>query len=301
MLELRQFRQFIALAEELNYRRAAERLHMSQPPLTQAIQRMEEDLGVRLFERNNRAVRLTEAGVIFLEEARRAVTQAERAVTAARRAGEGFIGSLRVVFVSNAMHSYLPPVLRTFHQRHPDVVLELRERNTTQQVKELQAERADVGVLMPPLLDAAGLEVETVFQENLIVVLPQRHRLATSWRIFLEDLADEPFVMFNATRGPGLYAHIMIACARAGFTPRIVQEAHHMRTLIGLVAAEIGITIAPASLHDSNQTEVVYRELYTANQATPQYDIALAWRAADNNSALVQTFLATARATDRLQ
>ncbi len=250
---------------------------------------------MQLFERSNRAVRLTEAGSIFLEEVRRAVTQAERAIAAARRAGQGFIGSLRIVFVSNAMHAYLPPVLRAFHQQHPDVVLELHERHTAQQVKELQAERADVGFLMPPLLDARGLEVETVFQENLIVVLPQQHRLATSWRIFLEDLADEPFVMFNATRGPGLYAHIMIACARAGFTPRIVQEAHHMRTLIGLVAAEIGLTIVPASLHDSNQTEVVYRELYTASQTAPQYDLAVIWRAADA-SPIVQAFLTAVRA-----
>lgn len=296
MIDLRQFRQFIVIAEELSFRRAAERLHMSQPPLTQALQRMEEELGVTLFERNNRSVRLTEAGSIFLDEARRTIAQAERAITAARQAGEGFIGSLRIIFVSSAMNIYLPPVLRAFHQRHPDVVLKLHERTSGQQVKEIQTERADVGFLMPPLLDASDLCLETVFRESLVAVLPQRHRLAQKSQVELKNLAGEPFVMFPTLQGPGLYAHIMIACARAGFTPRIVQEAHHMRTLIGLVAAEIGVTIVPASLQDSHQTEVVYRKFSDAESA-PQYDLAVAWRAADT-SPVVQAFLAVVRAAN---
>jgi len=293
MLELRQFRQFITVAEELSFHRAAERLHMSQPPLTQAIQRMEEDLGVKLFERNNRNVRLTQAGVIFLDEARRTIAQAERAITVARQSAQGFIGFLRIVFVSNAMNVYLPPILRLFHQQHPDVVLKLHERASGQQAKEIQKEWADVGFLVPPLLEANDLSVETVFRESLVAALPRQHRLATNQRIQLQDLAGEPFVMLPALQGPGLYAHIMIACAKAGFTPRIVQEAHHMRSLIGLVAAEIGVTIVPASLNDSRQTEVVFRELYQGH-TTPQYDLAVAWRI-NNSSPVLQAFLTVVR------
>jgi len=123
MLELRQFRQFIAVAEELNFHRAAERLHMSQPPLTQALQRMEEELGVQLFERSSRNVRLTQAGMIFLDEARRTIAQAERAITTARQVAQGFIGFLRIVFVSSAMNVYLPPVLRAFHTNSVNILL----------------------------------------------------------------------------------------------------------------------------------------------------------------------------------
>jgi DNA-binding transcriptional LysR family regulator len=298
MLELRQFRQFIAVAEELNFHRAAERLHMSQPPLTQALQRMEKDLGVQLVERSNRSVRLTQAGTIFLDEARRTMAQAERAVTAARQAAQGFIGFLRIVFVSTAMNVYLPPVLRVFHQQHPDVLLKLHERTSGQQVKEIQTEWADVGFLMPPLLlEASDLQLETVFRESLVAALPRQHRLAGNRQIQLQELANEAVVMLPALQGPGLYAHIMIACARAGFTPRIVQEAHHMRSLIGLVAAEIGVTIVPASLCDPHQTEVVFRELYDG-QIAPQYDLAVAWRAA-NTSPVLQAFLAVVRTAAR--
>jgi DNA-binding transcriptional LysR family regulator len=294
MLELRQFRQFIAVAEELNFHRAAERLHMSQPPLTQALQRMEEELGVQLFERSNRSVRLTQAGKIFLDEAQRTIAQAERAITTVRQAAQGFIGFLRIVFVSSAMNVYLPPVLRVFHQQHPQVMLKLHERTSGQQVKEIQTEWADVGFLMPPVLDASDLQLETVFRESLVAVLPRQHRLAKNPRIRLRDLANEPFVLLPALQGPGLYAHIMIACARAGFTPRFVQEAHHMRSLVGLVAAEIGVTLVPASLQDPRQTEVVYRE-FSDPDTTPQYDLAVVWRAA-NTSPVLQAFLTVVRA-----
>ena len=294
MLELRQFRQFIAVAEELNFHRAAERLHMSQPPLTQALQRMEEELGVQLFERSSRNVRLTQAGTIFLDEARRTIAQAERAITTARQVAQGFIGFLRIVFVSSAMNVYLPPVLRAFHQQYPNVVLKLHERTSGQQIKEIQTEWADVGFLMPPVLDASDLQLKSVFRESLVVALPRHHRLAKNSRIRLQDLTGEPFVMLPPLQGPGLYAHIMVACARAGFTPRIVQEAHHMRSLVGLVAAEIGVTIMPASLQDHLQTEVVYRE-FSDPDPPPQYDLAVVWRAA-NTSPVLQAFLTVVRA-----
>ena len=297
MLELRQFRQFIAVAETLNFHRAAERLHMSQPPLTQALQRMEEELGVKLFERQPRGVRLTQAGALFLDEARRTIAQAERAITTARQAAQGFIGFLRIVFVSSAMNAYLPPVLQAFHQRHPEVVLKLHERTSSQQIKELQTEWADVGFLMPPALDANELQLETVFRESLVAALPRPHRLATKPRLRLQDLADEPFVLLPALQGPGLYAQILVACARAGFAPRLVQEAHHMRSLVGLVAAGIGVTLVPASLQDPRQTEVVFRE-FSETDSPPQYDLAVVWRAA-NPSPVLHAFLAVVRAASK--
>jgi DNA-binding transcriptional LysR family regulator len=181
-----------------------------------------------------------------------------------------------------------------FHQRHPDVALELLEHTSDQQLKEIRAERVDVGFLMPPLPDTAGLQVETVFRENLVAVLPHRHPLVGKTQTELADLANEPFVMFPVLQGPGLYAHIMIACARAGFTPRVVQEAHHWRTLIGLVAAEIGVTLVPASLRDSRQADVVYLEVYDTG-VQPQYDLAVVWREA-NASPVLKSFLAVVRA-----
>jgi DNA-binding transcriptional LysR family regulator len=247
-MELRQFAQFIAVAEELNFRRAAERLHMAQPPLTVAIKKIEDELGVVLLERSNRVARLTAAGEVFLEEARRTLLQAESAVRAAKRAGAGIIGSLRVTFVASASRDLLPRILPAFRKHHAEVELELVEATTAQQVKALLDGQADVGFLVPPVRDAGGLTIEMLKEDRLVAALPEGHVLAKRKQLTLADLANEPWIMFPARQGPGLHARIMASCVQAGFTPNIRQEAIQMGTIVNLVGCGIGVALVPSSL-----------------------------------------------------
>jgi DNA-binding transcriptional LysR family regulator len=277
MIELRQFRQFVAVAEEMSFRRAAARLYMAQPPLTAAVRRMEEELGVTLLERGNRVTRLTEAGAAFLEEARRALAQADRAVSAAKRAAAGLTGSLRIGFVASAAHGPLPLLLRAFRERHAEVELELREATTAQLLAELRAGRIDAGLVVLPLADPEGLLVETVLRSQLVAVLPEGHRLAARRRLALAELAAERWVLFPARLGPGLYGRIQAACAAAGFSPRVVQEAVAMDTAAALVAGGLGVTLVPASLAAVGRRGVAFRDL--RGPGTPvSYELALACR-----------------------
>jgi DNA-binding transcriptional LysR family regulator len=298
MIDLRHFRQFIAVAETMNFHRAAERLHMAQPPLTVSIKKIETELGVSLFERGNRITRLTEAGAVFLDEARRAVMQAERAVTEARRAGVGLAGTLRVTFVASAAHDLLPRILRRFRRRHAGVALELREATTTQQVEALRDDLADIGLVVAPILDAPELAIEVIDRDRLVAALPEGHKLAMQEeRLALADLAEEPFVLFPARQGPGLYARIAIACGQARFAPRVAQEALQMETIAGLVAGGIGVSLVPASLAALGRPGVVFREV--GGSGTPiVYELAAAARI-ERASPLVAAFAETARRAAR--
>src|SRR3984885_13887713 len=171
MIELRQLRQFIAVAEELRSRRAADRLHMAQPPLTVAIKQIEEEVGTLLIERTNRIERLTPAGLVFLGECRRTVMQAGRAIAAARRAGAGLSGALRVTFVASAAREILPAILRAFREQYPDVELTLTEAMTAQQIARIQANEADGGFVIPPLRDADGLSVDVVARNQMVAAI----------------------------------------------------------------------------------------------------------------------------------
>ena len=203
MIELRQLRQFIAVAEELSFRRAADRLNMAQPPLTVTIKQIEEELGTLLIERTNRIERLTPAGLVFLEECKRTVMQAERAIVAARRAGAGLSGALRVTFVASAAREILPAILRAFRERYPDVELTLAEAMTAQQIAKIQADEADIGFVIPPLRDADGLNVEVLTKNQMVAALPESHPLAQRPSIALADLASEPWIIFPGAPGPG--------------------------------------------------------------------------------------------------
>jgi DNA-binding transcriptional LysR family regulator len=283
-MELRHLRYFVAVAEELHFGRAAERLQMAQPPLSQQIQSLEEELGVRLLQRTKRHVELTEAGRAFLREARQVLEQAEQAVLVARRAARGEIGLLSVGFVGSSCYGTLPPILRRFRERYPDVQITLRELTATQQVQALRHQRIHVGILRPPIEDK-GLQMETIRRETLIVALPAQHPLAARSRIALRELADEPFILFPPQYGPGFYHQIMGACLEAGFSPRVVQEAIEMQTIVSLVAAEIGIALVPASLSNLQRVGVIYRPL--AGE-TPILEIALVWRPDDPAPALAR-------------
>ncbi|KAB0641983.1 LysR family transcriptional regulator [Burkholderia latens] len=291
MIDLRQFRQFIAVAETLSFRRAAERLHMAQPPLSAAIRKLEEELGVALFERNNRGSTLTPAGEAFLLEARRAIEQAERAATVARRVGAGLGGSLRLRFVDSTVNALLPLILRAFQERYPDVDFQLEEGTTAEQIVALRQDRTDVGLVVLPVADAGDVHVEPLLRDRMVAALPDGHRLARRRRIALADLADDPWVLFAAHHGPGMYAQIVTACAQAGFAPRVVQQPRQMQTTAGLVAGGIGVALMPRLFVPMQPQGITFRELTGAGSPLA-YDLAIAYR---TPSPLVDALRETAR------
>lgn len=291
MIELRQFRQFIAVAEELSFRRAAERLNMAQPPLTATIKRIEDEVGTVLIERTNRIERLTEAGRVFLDEARKAINQAERAILAAQRAGAGLSGTLRVTFVASAAREILPSILLRFREHYPAVKLELREAMTTQQLAFLANNESDLGFVIPPLQDGENLKIEVVARNRLVAALPEGHPLAKADQIALADMSQEPWILFAARQGPGLHSIIHAACATAGFSPRIGQEAPQMDTIASLVAGGMGVALVSRALATGGRKGVVFRELTGAG--TPvEFELAIAYA---HSSPVLDAFVAATR------
>jgi DNA-binding transcriptional LysR family regulator len=296
MIELRQFRQFIAVAEELSFRRAAERLNMAQPPLTTTIKRIEDEVGATLIERTNRIGRLTEAGRVFLDEARKTVNQAERAMLAAKRAGAGLSGTLRVTFVASAAREILPSILLRFREHYPAVKLELREAMTAQQLQSLANDESDLGFVIPPLQSAENLHVETVTRNRLVAAVPEGHQLAEAHQISLSDMSEESWILFAARQGPGLHRIILAACAKAGFSPRIGQEAPQMDTITSLVAGGMGVALVSRALVAGGRQGVVFREL--TGPGTPvEYELAIAY---STPSPVLNAFVAATRLHARL-
>ena len=282
-MELRHLRYFVTLAEELHFGRAAEKLHISQPPLSMQIRALEGELGVMLFNRTQRHVALTQAGHALLQEARQILARVEQAVLITRRAGRGEIGELAVGFISVADYNVLPVVLREFRRKFPLVNLTLREATTDAQIRDLITGRLDVGFLLPPVTEAA-LESVSILREPLIAALPEKHPLAKkAGKLALEKLKDEPFILFPRTNAPGLYDDVVSCCKAAGFSPRVEQEAIQMQTIISLVSAELGVALIPASLTNLRRTGVIYKPL---KQQTPLTEIHLAWRRGDELPAL---------------
>jgi DNA-binding transcriptional LysR family regulator len=276
MIELRQFKQFIAVAEELSFRRAADRLNMAQPPLTATIKRLEDTIGTVLIERTNRITRLTEAGHIFLEEARKTVNQAERTVLAAQRAGAGLTGTLRVTFVASAAREILPSILLQFREHYPGIKLELREAMTAQQVTLLAANETDLGFVIPPLQNADDLTVEVIARNRLVAAIPEAHPLAQSDYVELADLSHEPWVLFAERQGPGLHRIIHEACTKAGFSPHVGQEAPQMDTIASLVSGGMGVALVSRALATSGRKGVAFREL--TGPGTPvEFELAIAY------------------------
>lgn len=283
-MELRHLRYFVALAEELHFGRAAGRLGIKQPPLSQQIRVLEERLGVPLFDRNNRRVLLTAAGEAFLPAARQVLAAAEVAERTARHAGRGETGRLALGFVGSATLTLLPGALRRFRARYPRVVLDLRELTTAQQVEALTNGTLDVGLLRPPLPPAAGdvLAHESVGAERLVVALPADHPLAAERSVAAERLAGEPFVLFPRHLGPGLHDQIVGYCARAGFSPAVAQRAVQMQTIVALVAGGLGVSVVPSSVGRYRRPDVVFRAL---RPATRVVHLAVAYRRDGRNPA----------------
>jgi DNA-binding transcriptional LysR family regulator len=292
-VELRHLRYFVAVAEELHFGRAAQRLHISQPPLSMQIRALEDAVGAQLLHRTQRRVSLTKAGEVLLAEARQILGRVEHALLLARRAGRGEVGELAIGFISIADYNVLPPLLREFRTRAPDVRLHLRESTSDRQFDDLLAGRIDVGFVLPPVEDPR-IAYRPVHREPLVAALPATHRLAGATAALpLIALADLPFVLFPRPLAPGLYDDIVSFCRRAGFSPRVEQEAVQMQTIVSLVSAGIGVSIIPASLRHLQRTGVAYRPL---QERSPLTEIGLAWRR-DDALATLQVFLDVARAT----
>lgn len=289
-IELRQLRYFIAVAEEMHFGRAAERLHMTQPPLSQTIQALEAMLGSALFARTKRRVALTPAGLALLPEARRIVAQADALPSLARRAASGESGRLSLAFVSTADYSVLPSFLREFRERYPQVQLELREATTDVQLDELADGRIDVGMLIPPLPEKMKdlLDYLPLIAEPLILAAPKgTPGLRGATAVALETLAELPLIIFPRRIAPSLHDAILACFRDAGMTPRIGQEAIQMQTIVGLVSAGMGIALVPQSVSNLKRPGVDYRQL--AGNA-PLVETGLAWRR-DNGSPVLRAFL----------
>jgi DNA-binding transcriptional LysR family regulator len=288
-VELRHLRYFVAVAEELHFGRAAERLGIRQPPLSQQIKVLEADLGVPLFERDSRRVRLTAAGEALYPAACDLLGAARRAELTTRRAGRGEVGELTLGFVGSAANELLPRAVRDFRRRYPEVTLRLRELTTMQQVHALRDGLLDIGLLRPPLpeTETAGLVVEPVGAERLVAVLPDDHRLARQRFVAAADLAEEPFVLFPRALGPGLHDFILGYCADAGFTPVVEQEAVQMQTIVALVAAGLGVSFVPSSVRHTSRPGAVFRSL---RPETRVVHLALA-RRTDTTSQVVRNFV----------
>lgn len=255
-IELRHLRYFVAVAEELHFGRAAERLHLSQPPLSQQIRRLEEILGYPLFTRTSRSVSLTPAGEDFLPRAQRTLRKVQRDMEETRSIGRGEVGSLHIGFVGSGMLTTLPGIFRAYREAYPGVRLHLHESFTSQVVSGLENGMLDAGILRDgdPL---DNMHRHTLFSEPYVAVLPASHPKAGCKRISAATLRDEPFVYYPRSAGSRAFEKPLTLCEEHGFRPQIVQEASHWLTILRLVGAGLGVTIAPACVRGIASAEVV--------------------------------------------
>lgn len=273
--DVRQLRYFIAVAETLHFGRAAAALHISQPPLSRSIAELEDRVGTRLLARTRRRVELTAEGARFLVEARRVLSQLEHAVLDVRGIAAGKTGRLRIGFVSLADYGVLPRLLKAYKASRPGVELALREMLSPEQAAALAAGELDFGLLLPPV---AGVSLEhfVVQRERFVIALPARHRLAQRpGRVTLRELSEEAFVMVPRDIAPGLYDIVAALAARAGFAPRVAQEAIQMQTVVSLVSSGLGVALVPGSIANLGRRGVIYRELADPH---PRLELWLAWQ-----------------------
>ena len=289
-IELRHLRYFVAVAEELHFGRAALRLHLAQPPFSQQIRKLEEILGYPLFLRTSRAVKLTSAGEVFLERARRTLRNVQEDIDEARSVGRGEEGFLRVGFIGSAMLTPLPGMLGRYRRLYPKVNLQLHESYTSGVVQKLQKGELDAGFLRDGGL-ASGLEIESLFSEPFIAVLPKKHSLAKHKTISAKDLRDEPFVFFSPSAGALAYEKPVALCEEHGYRPRVVQEAPQWLTIMRLVGAGLGVTIAPACVKQIATPNVACIGLRRANIES---NIELAYRTGEDR-AIVEAIATVAR------
>jgi DNA-binding transcriptional LysR family regulator len=289
-VELRQLRYFVAVAEERHFGRAAKRLRLSQPPLSAQIKGLEEELGVKLFQRSTRQVALTDAGRTFLEGAEGILEAVEEAKEAAKGADEGVRGRLEIGFISSATLGLLPPAIRLFRERFGGVEIELRELTSAQQIDALYAGEIRVGLVRLPLR-APGLRFEPLQEESFLVALPSGHPLEALESVPLEAMVDQPLIFFTRQLMPSLHAQIVELFQRVGAFPNVVQHAVHLQTIVGLVASDVGLAILPEPAERLSREGVVYRSL-DAPDVTSWVGLA---RVEEDGSLLVENFVRTVR------
>jgi DNA-binding transcriptional LysR family regulator len=294
-MELRHLRYFVAVAEEGHVTRAAERLGIQQPPLSQQIRALETELDVQLFRRHPKGVELTQAGAALLVEAREILRQVNHAVTATRRTARGEAGRIGLGFTSSAsFHPFVPQAIRDYRTAHPLVALSLEENGTAELVDALLNERIDAAFVRSPISPAAGITVHSLLDEAMVAALPTGHPLIASPArpLALGALAGETFILYRRPVGPGLHDAIIAACQRAGFSPAIGQEAPRMLATLSLVAAGLGVTLVPDSMRRLRVHGIVYRPLDgSAGLVAP---LNLAYRRGESSPA-AQRFIALAR------
>jgi DNA-binding transcriptional LysR family regulator len=256
-MELRQIRSFLSIAETLHFGRTAELIHLSQPALSLQIQALEEEVGVRLFERNRRKTTLTAAGSAFRDDAAAALSQLEQAIRRAKLAANGKLGLLRIGFVSTAGNEIVADIVRQFRDLNPEVEFSLRNILTAGQIQMLETGSLDIGFLRLPIGGHSTLDVVTVHREPFVLVVPSSHKLAKRKRVRLREVADEDFVMYERTWAPGFHDLMFAILRDAGIVPNVTQTAGEVPTLISLVASGMGITIMPASAVKHSVTSVV--------------------------------------------
>jgi DNA-binding transcriptional LysR family regulator len=289
-MELRQLRYFVAVAEELHFGHAAQRLRIAQPALSRQIQALEKQLLVQLLFRNRRRVQITPAGQVFLERARLILARADEAVLAAQRTGGGISGTLNLGFVGSATYDVLPAVLRDFLRAAPHVELTLSEMTVHAQTEALAEKRIDIGLLRLPAR-TQGLVFRTISREPLCVALPSAHRLAKFPALRLAALANEPFVLYPDHPRPSWTEFVIGLCQQAGFRPIVVQRTVEIQTTLSLVAAGIGVSIVPRCIGNLQRKDVVFRRLADVRART---ELLAAYREHDP-SPVVQTFLKVLR------
>lgn len=289
-MELRHLRYFVAVAEELHFGRAAERLFMAQPPLSQQIRQLEAEIGTPLLARTNRRVELTQAGALFLEDARAILRRVEEATTRARRAGRGEAGWLGVGFVASSAYDVLPEILRQFRERLPEVELVLTELLGHEQSHALRERQIHVGFARLPAPEE-GIVLETIAQEPLFVALPAGHPLAARERIELADLKGEPLVQFPRSPLSSYRRLVWRLFESAGFTPKVVQETDEVQTAVSLVVAGLGLAVVPEPVRNLRREGIVYRPFA---DPSPSIDLTMAYREAET-SPIVPRFLEIAR------
>lgn len=277
-MELKHLRAFVALAEELHFGRAAGRLCIVQPALSMQIKALEEELGVRLFERDRHRVALSETGAIFLPEARATLHQAARAEQAARRSARGEVGTLRLAFVSSVLPRLLPALMRTMHARYPMIALELKDMSTPEQIAALHAGTLDFGLIRLPV-SGAGLEIREVMEEPFVVAVPEDHALAHKAQIRPADLRDRPAFVLARRYAPGLYDEMLLAFRQQRVSLDIAAELGEYTTMLALISAGLGIGVIPTHAAMALPPKVVARPLDLRDHRT---GIGLAWRDLDS-------------------
>lgn len=290
-MELRQIKYFIAVAEELHFGRAAERCHIAQPPLSQQIKRLEEELGVTLLERTSRKVSLTPEGAEFLRRCRDIMERLDEAIICIQDMAQGLEGHLHVGFIGPAALSMLPKAIRAFRERNPNIRLDFSARSTTEQLPMLRGDRLDIAFVRLFGHNTTGLKTMPFLREPYVLAIPEKHPFRELDRVNIKDLEGEPLIFNQRAAQPALYSSLIGSFHKAGFMPNIVQEVNTEQSTVALVATGLGCAMVPQSSGTDHRAGVIFRPL---DGDLPQWEITALWKE-KNESILLRKFLDVVR------